>query len=420
MYDVIIIGAGIAGATFASKTSKFARTLLIEAKEKNNLPKTTNVFPLHNQPFIPEIDWSDKQIFPKLHEKTNYMGYNENGIINAEEFGAPLGNVVYLEKLISKLLHNAEEQDANINYSERVKKINKKSNQIEIVTNLDKTYSGKVLAIATGSYSFELQKSLGFGVPDSYTGVFTHLYGTEDKIKDNNEFDYIYHVNPKISKKGPLFINRGIERAEIGFLGNPYETPEEILDKLDRIIKNYKQIQKYISGLKTKTEPVIVKISKHPIKNLTQDRVLVLGEAGGLVTDFFYEGTLCGVASGDIAAKTLESLFKSGSNFSNDDLVKYEKELKYKLLNNYFKNGNASEYLFYNTGKYVKTLWDTYVKLIRTSKRLRKDIWEAYRIQDIENYNLSGTKWAGERLFGMLPTLTKIALGPKFLRALFK
>ena len=33
MYDVIIIGAGIAGATFASKISKYAKTLLIEAQD---------------------------------------------------------------------------------------------------------------------------------------------------------------------------------------------------------------------------------------------------------------------------------------------------------------------------------------------------------------------------------------------------
>ena len=190
--------------------------------------------------------------------------------------------------------------------------------------------------------------------------------------------------------------------------------------KFDRILKNYKLIQPYIEGLKSKSKPIVVKISKHALKKFTQDRVLILGEAGGLVTDFFYEGTLCGVASADIAAKTLKPLLESESNFTHNELIEYETVLKRILLNKYFKNGNASEYLFFNAGKSLKILWDTYTKLISISQRLRRDIWEAYRIQDIENYNLSGTKWAGESLFKMLPTLTKISLGPKFIRALFK
>jgi flavin-dependent dehydrogenase len=418
MYDIIVIGGGIAGSTFASKASKYANTLLIEARDK--VPATTNVFPLHNQPFIQEIDWKDKEIFPDLHLKTNYKGYNVDGIINAEEFGAPLGNMTYLEQLIKKLLQNCEDQGGTVKTGERVNKVTRKIGSIEVYTNKENLYSGRILVIATGSHSFELQKSLGFEVPRSYTGAFTHLYGEQHKIEELCEWNYIYHVNPKISKSGPLFINRGVERVEVGYLGNVGETHEQILSKLNRILNNYKLIQPYIKDLKPKMDPIVVSISKHAIKKLTQDRVLILGEAGGLVTDFFYEGTLCGVASADIAAKTLKSLLEKESNFTHNELLKYETELKRILLNKYFKNGNASEYLFFNAGKSIKLLWDTYTKLISLSERLRRDIWEAYRIQDIENYNLAGTKWAGESLFRMLPTLSKIALGTKFFRALFK
>jgi hypothetical protein len=90
-------------------------------------------------------------------------------------------------------------------------------------------------------------------------------------------------------------------------------------------------------------------------------------------------------------------------------------------LDNYFKNGTASEYLFYNTkGSSLKTLWDTYARLVNTNERLRREIWEAYTMQDLENYDLSRTKWAGERLFALLPTLTKLSLGTKFFMAMFK
>ena len=179
MYDIIVVGSGIAGSTFAAKISKFAKTLIIEAREKDQIPKTTNVFPLHNRPFIQEVDWEDKQIFPNLHMKTNYKGYNVDGIINTEEFGAPLGNMTYLEELIKKFLQICEDQGCTVKNGERVNKISRKNNCIEVYTSEGKLYQSKVLVISTGSHSFELQKSLGFEAPRSYTGVFTHLYGNE-------------------------------------------------------------------------------------------------------------------------------------------------------------------------------------------------------------------------------------------------
>ena len=64
MYDVIIIGAGISGATFVSKISDYAKTLLVEAQDyRKEIPIRTNVFPEHTRPFIKEqIDWENKNI----------------------------------------------------------------------------------------------------------------------------------------------------------------------------------------------------------------------------------------------------------------------------------------------------------------------------------------------------------------------
>lgn len=422
MFDVIVIGAGIAGATFASKVSKFASTLLIEAKEEGNIPMTTNVFPEHNRPFLPEeINWQDKSLFPSSHIKTNFLGYKEEGIINSEEFGAPLGNISHTEKLIEALLQIFENQDGTIKYGEKVSQVSRKSDSVQIDTNKGNTYSGKVLVIATGSHSFHLQKSLGFEVPESYNAILTHFYGDEDLLNENIPYNYIYHINPNISNKGPFFINKSVERIFTGFLGNKGETSEQMNQRLERILNNYQRIQPFIKGLKRDSKPIVAKVSKNVIKKLVQDRALVLGEAGGLCTDFFYEGMLCGVSSADIASKTIKPLLDNNSNFTSYDLKNYELELKRILLDNYFKNGTASEYLFYNTkGSSLKTLWDTYARLVNTNKRLRREIWEAYRMQDLENYDLAKTRYAGEQLFSMLPFGAKFTLGTKFFRALFK
>lgn len=417
MNDIIVIGAGISGASFTYKASKFSDVMLIEARDQKNLPITTNVFAEHNKPFLSEFDYSDKSIFPILHEKMNYMGAEEDGIVNSSEFGAPFGHVCHTEKLIEKLLNDSEKQGATIKFNEKVTKIENHVDHIEVINNKGDSSFSRLVVLATGSLGFELQRSVGFDTPDRYLGIYTHLRGNQDKLNDQMPQNYIFHINPNISTNGPFYLEKGYERIPIGFMGNSKETPKELVSKLERILTNYKRIQPIIQGLKKDPNPIVTNISKHPIKDFTKDRMMVIGEAAGVVTAFFYEGLLCGLCSADLAAKTIKSLIEMNSSFSQIELCNYEKELYHVLLNNYFANGEGSEYLFYNAGTHVKTLWSTYVKLINKDKQIRREIWEAYRMHDLENYDLKGTRRAGRLLFSMLPALTKVALGGKFIKA---
>jgi flavin-dependent dehydrogenase len=420
MYDAIIIGAGISGASFANKISKYAKTLLIEAQHyEKEIPIRTNIFPEHNRPFIKnEIDWEKRSIFPCKHIKSNYMSDEFNGIIDSNEFGEPLGNICYTENLIGELINQFEQQGGTFNSGEYISKINRYSDYLEIINSKGVSYDTKLLALATGSRGFDLQRSLGFDIPDHYPGALIHLFGNEDKINDNLEYDYVFHINPKISTNGPFFFNKGIERILTGFLGGKNESKEAILNKLDKILKNYKRIQTFIDGLKYDLSTTIVgEISKHPIKSFSKDRVLVLGEAAGIVTAFFYEGLLPGVACAEIASNTIKPLFEEGSNFSRSELQKYDQEVK-RVLFTYFKNGNALEYLMYNEGSYVKSLWRLYTELINENKLARQYIYEAYINHDLASHNTSNDRYVGEKWFGKLPMLSKITLSPKFFKAM--
>ena len=421
MYDVIIIGAGVSGATFATKISKYAKTLLIEAQDyQKEIPIRTNIFPEHNKPFIKEVvDWSDKEIFPNPHTTSNYMSEEFNGVINSEEFGFPLGNVSYTENLIQYLINKLEQQGGIFNSNERISKIIRHNEHLELINNKGESYNTKVLALATGSRGFELQRSLGFGVPDSYAGVYLHLFGDESKINENLEFNYTFHINPKISTNGPFFFNKGVERISAGYLGEENQSKEEIITKLERILRNYKPIQSVVNGLTYNiSDAVVGEISKHPIKRYSDDRVLILGEAAGLVTAFFYEGLLPGVACAEIAATTLKPLLAKGSNFSRTELQKYDKEVN-SVLMTYFKNGKAFEYLIYNKSSSVKSLWRLYTKLLSENKTCRKYIYEAYINQDLSKHKVANDRYVGEKMFGLLPTLSKLAQSPKFLKAMF-
>ena len=420
MFDIIIVGAGVSGATFGSKSSKYAKTLLIEAQDyQKEIPIRTNIFPEHNKPFIrEEIDWENRAIFPTTHTTSNYMSDEYNGILDSTEFGIPLGNVSYTENLIRELINQLEQQGGSFKSNEKISKINRHNDHLELINNRGESYSTKLLVLATGSRGFELQRSLGFGVPDSYTGVYLHLFGEEDKINENLDVNYTFLINPSISRNGPFFFNKGVERVSAGYLGERGQSKEEIISKLERILKNYKPIQPIVDGLSYNLSTAVVgEISKHPIKRFSNNRVLILGEAAGIVTAFFYEGLLPGVACADIASKTLKPLFEKGSSFSGAELQKYDKEVK-RVLMTYFKNGNALEYLIYNDSSYVKSLWRLYTKLLMENRTCRKYIYEAYINHDLSKHITSNDRYVGEKLFGMLPALSKISLSPRFFRAM--
>lgn len=423
MYDVIVIGAGIAGATFAFKISKYAKTLLIEARERKNLPVSTNIFPEHNRQFLrdDEIEYSNKVAFPCIFHKINYMGQKDFGIIDSAEFGENFGYITHTEKLIDYLLQKVEDQGGTLKFNEKISQISRHSDKIEVISNEGQSYNAKLLAIATGSHNQELQKSLGFETPDKFMGIYTHLYGNESQLKENLPTDYTFHLNPNISHDGPLFIIRGSGRLSVGFLGKKGDTQEILIDKLDRILKNYKHIQPFIKGLKRgDAQPTFGEISKHPISRFSQDRTIVLGEAAGLVTALFYEGILGGIASADIATSTLKPLIQKNSNFTQTELSNYDKEIHRILLDKYFKTGLASEYLFYRSGSKLKLLWEIYCNFIKTNKTLRKYIWEAIRRYDLENHDIDRDRWTGEELFKRLPLLNKATYWPHFLKAMIK
>ncbi|MFX0175153.1 MAG: hypothetical protein ACFE85_02865 [Candidatus Hodarchaeota archaeon] len=421
MYDIITIGAGISGSSFVNKVSKFAKTLLIEAQDYDaGIPVRTNIFAEHNKPYIDDTLWNNEDIFPRPFLQLNYKSEEYNGLLSSQEFGAPLGKISKTEVFIEKLIQKFKDNGGIAKFNEKITRINKYNDYIELINSKGESYKTKLLVLATGSRGFDLQRSIGFEKPDSFTGIYTNIWADEDLLNENFTFQYMFHLNPKISPNGPFFFNVGKERISTGYLGNK-EEPNELKEKLNRILKNYQKIQPFIKGLKWDTSKFVTgDISKHPIKSLSKDRVLILGEAAGLVTAFFYEGILCGLLSADVAAKTIEPLFKKESNFTSMELSKYDQEIKRNLLDGYFRNGDACEYLFYSGESHSKTLWTTYTNLLNTNKTVRKYVYEAHMIQDLWNYDTDRDRWVGEKLFGALPALSKLILWPKFLKAMMK
>ncbi|MBY9021113.1 MAG: hypothetical protein KGD67_08645 [Candidatus Lokiarchaeota archaeon] len=378
----------------------------------------TNIFAEHNKPFVDKMFWNDESIFPRPFVQANYKSEKYDGLLNSTEFGAPLGQISHTEILIQKLIDKFRDQGGTTLFNISVSKIVRHTDFIEVIDSKGESYSTKLLVLSTGSRGFPLQKSLGFDTPDSSMGIYTNIYADESVLNENFSFQYMFHLNPSISPNGPFFFNVGKGRIATGYLGNN-ESPAELKSKLFRILKNYQKIQPYMKGIKwDESIPTISGgISKHPISSFSKDRVILLGEAAGLVTAFFYEGILCGLASADIAATMLKSLLETNSNYSRAELKKYDDEVA-RVLFTYFRNGNACEYLFYNESSSSKTLWNSYANLLNTNKTVRQYVYEAHIIQDLSKHNTDNDRWVGERLFATIPVLSKVTLWPKFLKAM--
>ena len=419
MYDFIVIGAGISGTSFAYKTSKYAKTLLVEAQDYDReIPVRTNIFAEHNKPFVDDVFWSDDRIFPRPFIQLNYKSEKYNGLLSSKEFGAPLGKISHTEILLQKLIDKFRDQGGITRFNENITKIVRHADYIEVINNNGESFTTKLLVLATGSRGFPLQKSLGFETPESYMGIYTNIYADESILDENFSFQYMFHLNHNISQNGPFFFNVGKGRIATGYLGNR-ESPPELREKLIRILKNYQKIQPFMKGIKwDENLPCVAGgISKHPINSFSKDRVIVLGEAAGLVTAFFYEGILCGLASAHIATTLLKSLLEGNSNFTKTELKKYDDEVA-RVLFTYFRNGNACEYLFYNESASSKTLWNAYTNLLNTNKTVRQYIYEAHINQDLSTHNTDYDRWVGEQLFAAIPVISKMTLWPKFLKAM--
>ena len=420
MYDIAIIGAGICGCSFAYKTSKYAKVLLIDGEDYDSkIPVRTNIFAQHDKPYIDDIFWNDVNAFPKPFTQLNYKSEKNDGLITAKEFGTtPLGNISHTEVFIDRMIQKSVEQGCETRFNERIAKVIRHSEHLELINNKGESYNTKLLALATGSRGFEIQRSLGFEIPDSYMGISLNTEVDENILNENFTFQYMFHLNPNISPNGPFFFNVGKGRLYTGYMGNR-ESPEQLKDKLKRILNNYQKIESYVKGVSWDFSRVVIgDVSKHPINKMSGDRVLVLGEAAGLVTSFFYEGMLCGLVSADFASKILESLFINEKTLSATELRKYDQEIKHLLLDGYFRNGNACEYLFYQNPSALKSIWNAYTDMLATNKNVRKFVYEVLMLQDLTKYSTENDRWVGEKLFAQLPFISKATLWPKFLKAM--
>ncbi|MHA1755856.1 MAG: FAD-dependent monooxygenase, partial [Promethearchaeota archaeon] len=367
-YDFIVIGSGIAGSFFADLASNYASVLVIDKMPRPRSEFRGGVFPAHNYSYFHEKDapipLDDKKIFSSDQYELLYSGREHDGMIDGHEFGGPFGKICELDKLDQFLIERAEKKGTRFIFESEVSSVSVKEDHVSVEINEKHsesalrraTYNADVLILATGAQialskedilkndpenlvlkAFNLQRSLGFSLPEIYFAAALKYKGSPEVIDENIPFQYRYHYNRKISPYGPLYCVKHKDYFDIGII---HKTPFNAIDRLIAVVKRYKKVRGFfkntkpisynfsidISSLKleeSKKEEfpiVIIPTTKHAIKETTKDRVIVLGEAAGLVTDLFYEGVVGALASARFASDVLKDL-KSQADLSKDKSI---------------------------------------------------------------------------------------------------
>ncbi len=433
-YDFAVIGAGISGAIAFYNLSKNGFSCIIIDKTDKSIPYLLcKLVCEHDFPFMPDIPKDNLDVFVRDHWTSIYASRNIEALVDGKEFNAPLGKLADEYQLIQWYLDKGKEHGGKIQCNQLVSEVKilkdnalltlQKPDNSEVEVEIEKIRA-KAVILATGASGIKLQQDLGFEIPTIMNSISATFKCDPVLIEQNIPADYIFRLHPQISLEGMLWLNRARDYFNIGYVSK--ESPKEMGIKFLRILQNYEPIKQYFKGIERTLETLTVddfhyrKCTKYPIDSKVSDRVVVIGDSAGLLYPLYLEGVIGAAASAKIASEVLFELNNNKSSFNSQDLKKYEHILSARLLNSYFKMGKISDEMFFRGNeKPPFTIWDAYLNAINELQQLRKNIWTAYRCQDLGNYPEENDLWCGEQIYKHLPLSKKVSLMPFFLKFKF-
>jgi flavin-dependent dehydrogenase len=438
-YDFIIIGAGVAGASAFHwlTTIPNTKTLILEEKSEKFNYRSARILVTHAQQYLhPDVPLNDPSIGTRSVKTIGHSSKNDSVLLKGfEEFGVHFGMTIDEVALSRWYVSEGKKKGGMVSWESKATKISKNIGFVEVEYERDQQtfrVSGSLLIIATGAYSPDLQKSVGFGVPDSFNYLLASFHAKPDDIESTFQMDWDFHLNPKISEVGPFQVTRAKDFFNIIMLSN--ESYEVMEDKFLRIVKNYKPIQFWFQ--KTKERPENLKASdlvrgklfKHPIDRFYTDNIVLLGESTGFVTECYNEGLVGGLGGSKFLFEVISSIISKTTQITdnpNDNLFpasklkEYQDKFRKELMGNFHASQKGSEKMFLTPGRYQQDIWDAYIKAIKEDRTVRKNIHNAWVSPDLANYPLENDNYCGEKIYLALPFQLKITLGPMFLKMKF-
>ena len=312
--DVIVIGAGPAGSVTAGEIAK--RDFNVLLIEKDDFPGQTNVCAGGIEKWVVD-DFELGGIVEKEISRSKY--HFPWGVEEYDADAATVKREVFDNLLASKaegagaqLLTNTVACDViRVNGCLRVGIKEKEKGR-------EKGVKTKLVVFADGPNTLARKFGIGFEIrPD--TVAESSIFEIE---REHNPLDgYDYFFSPDISPWGYGWIfpkrntlNIGVWCLYSKLQRNIYDYLKDFLSHLGTSIKE-KRIVRFTSAL----------IPLVPAREIHGERMLVVGDAAGMVDSFYGGGISFAIQGGKIAGKVASDALEE-KNFSTDFLAAYQKE----------------------------------------------------------------------------------------------
>jgi len=418
-YDIAIIGAGPAGATAALLASKDFDTLVIDAGSNGEYRPSSGVFPDHNNfGFEPIPD----HVFARDHLTMCYMDYEgKKGIVAGAEFGRRLGKILFLPQYLKYAIGQAERKTCTFFFQTKVTRIQIEEDGVRISCfNREgiQEFHSNVVFLATGGNDFQLHSQLGFRVPRVHQAIQAEFQKDESEWSEW-EAEYTFHVYSKISQTGPFWITRRVGEFNVGYIDKAVS-----VEKFRNILERHKPIRSVLEGatplqVEGKNSHIFVaNIAADATRELVKDRALVLGDAAGMATPFYYEGVGQARYSALYAVELMRVLEEANRPPIRENLLPYQERVQRDLTNKLYKSSVGSRTIFLENAS-MDTIFSSYVNAINKYKDVREKIVFAYWNNPV-NYRFSNDTDVGRKIYEDLPLGKKITLLPLFLKASFQ
>ena len=320
-YDVIIIGAGPAGSVAAKEIATKGYTVLLI--EKDSYPGKTKVCAGNmHQMYAKRLNLSNEVIEKKINKEIYHypLGSYANSVSRINVLRSVFDNV---------LAQKAVEEGANLSTSSLAYDVSCNKDGVLInIKNIKtgETYDvkGKLALFSDGVNTLVSKKIKGVGFEIMKKKAISAMYDLEWK---NNHFIYNeFFFDKSIIDQGYIWIFPKKNLINVGIYCKKPSRKYRIKNYLDYIMKNHPLFSKKLYSRK-KIRFAAWSIPLEHARRIYNDRLLVVGDAAGMVDPLWGAGIRYAIESGILASKISVKALEENL-FDGFFLSQFEREWK--------------------------------------------------------------------------------------------